>query len=104
MMWSFALWAAAHISLWWSWRTNVVALAILVLALVGAHLQDRKKQTLMGEAWTSWEDRTGYWPQLRGFARIGISLWLAGIAGWLLATWAHIHAGGIPAGIWRWVV
>lgn len=51
MMWGFALWALSHLILWWSWRAIIVALAILVLALVGAHLQDRKKRALMGEAW-----------------------------------------------------
>ena len=41
MMWGFALWSISHIVLWWDNRTLIVAAAILVLALVGAHLQDR---------------------------------------------------------------
>ena len=103
MMWGFALWALAHITLWWSWRTNVVALAILVLALVGAHLQDRKKRRLMGEAWASWESRTSYWPRWGKLFAAGWALWLVAILAWLAITYGHIHAGGIPAGLWRWI-
>ena len=103
MMWSFALWAIAHIALWWSWRTNVVAMAILILALVGAHLQDRKKRALMGDAWEAWQSNTSYWPRVGQLPRVGWQPWLAGTAVWLVVTWAHIQAAGIPAGIWRWI-
>lgn len=103
MMWGFALWALAHLVLLWSWRTTIVALAVLVLALVGARLQDRKKEVLMGADWSGWEARTSYWPQLSGFRGVGIGLWLIALVGWLGMTWWHIRAGGIPAGIWRWV-
>jgi uncharacterized membrane protein len=103
MMWGFALWAVAHLVLWWSWRTNIVALAILVLALVGAHLQDRKKPAQLGEAWVGWEARTSFWPRWGSLFSVGIALWLLSIAAWLVITWWHIRAGGAPAGIWRWV-
>lgn len=103
MMWSFALWAISHLALWWSWRTNVVALAILVLALLGAHLQDRKKREVMGEAWSAWETKTSYWPRWRSLASAGWAWWLAALVGWLVLTYAHIHAAGVPAGIWRWL-
>ena len=103
MMWGFALWAIAHIALWWSWRTNIVALAILILALVGARLQDAKKERLMGEAWTGWEAKTSYWPRWTRLFSAGALLWIGAIAAWLAITWWHIAAGGIPAGIWRWV-
>lgn len=103
MMWSFALWAISHIVLWWSWRTNVVALAILVLALVGAHLQDRKKDVLMGEAWKAWEARTSFWPRWSKLLSAGWLLWLVAAVAWVALTWAHLHLAGIPAGAWRWV-
>jgi uncharacterized membrane protein len=103
MMWSFALWAISHIVLWWSWRTNVVALAILVLALVGAHLQDRKKEVLMGEAWKVWEAKTSYWPHWSKLLSAGWLLWLVAAVAWLALTWAHLHLAGIPAGAWRWI-
>lgn len=102
MMWGFALWAISHIVLWWSTRTLIVAGAILFLALVGAHLQDRKKLALLGEAWTAWEARTRYWPRWGALFSAGWLLWLVSLALWLVITWSHIHAAGVPAGVWRW--
>lgn len=102
MMWGFALWAIAHIVLWWSLRTLIVALAVLALALVGAHLQDRKKAALMGDAWAQWSARTRYWPRWSALPRAGAALWLIGIALWLALSWAHLPAAGFPAGVWRW--
>lgn len=103
MMWGFALWAISHLALDWSWRTFVVASAILILALAGAHLQDRKKEALMGAAWTDWEAKTSYWPRLAALPQAGALLWLLATVMWLAITWAHIGAAGVPAGIWRWL-
>ena len=103
MMWGIALWAISHIALWWSLRTLILAGAILILALVGAHLQDRKKEALMGEAWTGWEAKTSYWPRWGALLSAGPVLWLVALVLWLVVTWSHIHAAGIPAGIWRWI-
>jgi uncharacterized membrane protein len=102
MMWGFALWALSHLVLWWSWRTVIVSSTILLLALIGAHLQDRKKRALLGAAWTEWEAKTSYLPRWRRLLAAGAALWLVAVATWLLATWLHISAGGTPAGIWRW--
>jgi len=104
MMWGFALWALSHIALWWSTRTLVVAFAILVLALLGALAQDRKKARLVGSAWQSWEAQTSFWPRWMNLPKAGRTLWLAAVALWLLATYAHIHAVGVPAGLWRWLL
>jgi uncharacterized membrane protein len=76
MMWSIALWAATHV---------------------------RKKESQMGDAWTGWEERTSYWPRFGGLARAGRIAWIGGFIIWLAATYGHIHANGIPAGIWRWL-
>ena len=103
MMWSFALWAISHLVLWWSMRTVIVASAILFLALVGAHMQDRKKEALMGEAWAGWEAKTCFWPKWNALPGAGAILWLAALVVWVALTFAHIHAAGIPAGIWRWL-
>ena len=82
---------------------------MIVLALVGAALQDRKKEQLEPRAWTAWEGRTSYWPfaaaaagraRLRGF---GLHALVGGVLVWLAATWAHIPLSGWTAGIWRWV-
>ena len=103
MMWGFALWALSHIALWWSCRTTIVASAVLTLALVGAHLQDRKKEALMGTAWAEWEAKTSYWPRWLKLFGAGAVLWPVAIALWLAVTWLHIPSGGIPAGMWRWI-
>ncbi len=102
MMWSFALWALVHIMLSPTPRQLVLAGSLGFLALVGAHMQDRKKEVLMGDAWAGWEAQTSYWPRLSGFARAGGVAWAGGVAIWLAATYGHIHAIGIPAGVWRW--
>lgn len=103
MMWGFALWALSHIALWWSLRTLIVASAVLFLALVGAHMQDRKKAALMGEAWASWQAKTRYWPRWSALPRAGATLWLIATALWLGLSWAHLPSAGIPAGLWRWL-
>jgi uncharacterized membrane protein len=103
MMRAFGLWALSHVVLWWSWRSVITAVAIGFLALVGAALQDRKKERLMGEAWVQWERGTSYWPRLAGFARAGAIAWIGGFALFVGLSWLHIRAGGIAAGIWRWL-
>ena len=103
MMWSFALWALVHVMLSPTPRQLVLAGSLGFLALVGAHMQDRKKEVLMGDAWAGWEAQTSYWPRLSGFARAGGVAWAGGVAIWLAATYGHIHAIGIPAGVWRWL-
>lgn len=102
MMWGFALWAIAHIILFWSMRTHILAGAILVLALFGAHFQDRKKLQLLGERWADWENETTFWPHFEFLLVAGVRLWLIAIAAWLAITWAHWPLAGVPAGIWRW--
>lgn len=110
MMWSFALWALAHVLV--SPRPPVVALcaAVAFLALVGAAGQDVKKARLMGEAWRDWSSRTSYWPfagQLSGripwrAAVPGMHAIGGGLVVWLAASWAHPLLGAPLAGVWRW--
>ena len=103
MMWSFALWAAVHVMLSPTPRQFVLAGAIGFLALAGAHMQDRKKEILMGEAWSGWEEKTSFLPRPGGLFGAGAAAWIGGLAIWLVATFGHIHANGVPAGIWRWL-
>lgn len=102
MMWAFALWALSHIVLMWSWRSMITAFAMGLLALVGAHLQDRKKRELIGESWQHWESRTSFWPRFGQLVRVGPLCWALGLMLWVLFSWAHSPIAGIPAGIWRW--
>ncbi len=111
MMWSFALWALAHVLV--SPRPSVLLLAgaIAILALGGAAGQDIKKARLMGSSWRDWEKRTRYLPlsgQLSGKIAWGAA-WpgsiaiIGGTILWLAATWSHPWLGSPPAGIWRWL-
>lgn len=103
MMWGFALWGVSHIIAAPTERGVTVAVAIIVLALVGAHLQDGKKRAVMGDDWAAWESQTSYWPRLSGIASIGLSTWIIGIVLWLGFTWLHLPLADIAAGIWRWI-
>lgn len=108
MMWSFALWSAAHLLVVPDAANAVLTGAIALLALVGATLQDRKKERLQ-PGWRQWEARTSYWPfaaiaagraRFGGFRPHDI---VGGVVIWLAATWAHIPLAGWAAGIWRWL-
>ncbi len=103
MMWGFAIWAIAHMVAAPTPRTLVVASAVLVLALIGAHFQDRKKQALIGEAWALWESRTTYSPHWSKFPSVGPLPLLGGLGLWLVLSWSHLPLGGIAAGVWRWL-
>ena len=109
MMWGFAAWGVTHMLVFPDPANLVLAGAIVVLALVGAALQDRKKARLQPDFWPEWARRTSYWPfaaVARGRARVG-SLGGHALGGgllvWLAATWAHIPLAGWPAGVWRWI-
>jgi uncharacterized membrane protein len=108
MLWSFAIWGLAHILIYPTAKTFIVATAIIILSLVGATLQDRKKEQLQPQVWPVWERKTSYVPFaaiVAGRARLGrfgLFATLGGLIFWLVATWAHIPLGGWPAGIWRW--
>lgn len=109
MMWSFALWGMCHIAVYPAAANIIVAAAIIILALVGAALQDRKKEALQPDTWPEWEKKTSYWPFgaiITGKARLGgfgMHALAGGLVLWLTATWAHIPLAGWPAGIWRWL-
>ena len=103
MMWGIGLWAISHLVLFWSTRTMITALAMGILALVGARLQDAKKEALMGEAWAEWERKTSYWPRWGKLFSVGAVPLLAGTALWLAGQWLHVWRAGIPAGLWRWL-
>ena len=99
MMWSFAIWAAVHLMILAQPKSLVFDGTIILLALVGAMAQDRKKGGQMGEAWHEWTAETAFVPFTRGLAYPGTIALIGGTILFLVATWAH----PIPAGIWRWM-
>lgn len=109
MMWSFAIWALVHIAIYPTPGNIALCLGILVLALLGSALQDRKKRDLQPEFWPQWQSATSYWPfgaiatgraRLGGFRGHDLA---GGVVVWLVATWAHLPLAGWAAGIWRWI-
>jgi len=110
MMWAFALWGLCHIAIYPVTKNIIVSGAIVTLSLVGASLQDRKKESLQPDLWRAWEARTSYWPFVAitaGRARLGrfgAFALLGGLVIWLAATWLHEPAAGWAAGIWRWIL
>ena len=99
MMWSFALWAVVHLMILAMPKALVFDGAIILLALAGAAMQDRKKADQMGEAWHEWTAETAFVPFTRGLAYPGTVAFVGGTLLFLIATWAH----PVPAGIWRWI-
>ena len=87
----------------------ILAVAIIVLALVGAALQDRKKEALQPDTWPAWERKTSYWPFgaiVSGKARLG-GFGTHAVAGGLAVAFVDRpevveldgHPGGSAAGI-----
>lgn len=108
MMWGFALWAVVHIAVAGTSRSTILAGGVLFLALFGAAMQDRKKRELLGGAWDAWEARTAFVPfaaQMSG-RQLASSVWpgwtpvLAGVALFLVATWAHPLLGAPVVTFW----
>ncbi len=104
MMWSFAIWAIVHIAMSADSRTIVLASGILVLALFGAKMQDKKKKAA-SPSYGDHVSATGFVPfgaQLRGRAAWGSALpglvaTLGGILLWALLLWAHPLVIGVAA-------
>ncbi len=94
MMWAFALWAVVHAAVGGTGRDIALSSGILVLALVGARLQDGKKRQQMGAAWTAHEAATSFVPFGRGVATPGWTALIGGIVVFVVATYLHPVAGG----------
>jgi uncharacterized membrane protein len=103
MMWGFALWAATHAIVNPTAASLVLTSAIAFLALVGAALQDGKKDRLMGQVWSDYRSKTSFIPYGRGLKSADGFALLFGTLLWLGATWAHGALGGMPAGVWAFL-
>ncbi|HVM23022.1 MAG TPA: NnrU family protein [Sphingomicrobium sp.] len=99
MMWGFAIWAGVHLAVVAIPKALVFDGAILLLALAGAAMQDRKKAAAMGDTWHEWTAQTAFVPFTRGAGNPGMVALVGGTLLFFLATWAH----PIPAGFWRWI-
>jgi uncharacterized membrane protein len=106
MMWSFALWALVHMAMSADSRTLVLAGGILVLALFGSAMQDRKKRA-GSPGYGDHVARTSFVPfarQLSGRAALA-SAWPGkvafggGLVLWAAMLWAHPVLIGVAP--WR---
>ena len=100
MMWAFGLWGIVHLIVNPTASGLVISEAIIVLALIGAALQDIKKRRRIGSAWKQWERKSPFFPFGRGLAWPGNFAVIAGTLLFLAATWAHGALGYRPAGFW----
>src|SRR5262245_40265548 len=66
MMWGFSLWGIVHMIVNPTQASLVLSFAIVFLALVGAALQDKKKEMLLGDLWRGWKSKTSFVPYGRG--------------------------------------
>ena len=103
MMWGFALWAATHAIVNPTGASLTLSSAIAFLALVGAALQDAKKERLLGEVWRDWRSKTSFIPYGRGLKSADAFALVLGTIVWLAATWAHEALGGRPAGVFAFI-
>jgi uncharacterized membrane protein len=93
MLWSFAIWGFAHILIYPTAKTFIVAAGIIT--------------RLQPQVWPVWERHTSYLPFvaiLAGRARLGrfgLVAVLGGLVFWFAASWAHIPLSGWHAGVWR---
>lgn len=105
MNWAIMIWALTHIALSGTPLNLIVAGGIFTLTFFGSLAQDRKKQSLLGDAWRGWEERTSFIPFAAVFAgKIPVrALWpgwvalIGGVVIWIGASWLH----AMPVGVWR---
>lgn len=102
MMMGFALWGLGHLIVAPNARTGLVAGSIVVLALGGSALQDRRKLAANSREWGVWVQRTRFWPQVSRLGELGTA-WVVGLVAWAIVTFLHTRMAKVPAGIWGWV-
>ena len=99
MMFAIAALSAAVILLIPSTRDLIGGTGMIVLALVGARLQDKKKLAQSHREYNPWVKRTRFWPDLRQAGALGL-YWIIGVPVWLLMTWVLMRATFMPCGVW----
>ena len=103
MMWGFSLWALVHAIVNPTEASLILSFSIAFLALVGAALQDRKKERQLGAMWSDWKRKTSFVPYGQGLKSADAFALLTGTILWLAATWAHGALDYRPAGIWAFI-
>lgn len=102
MMWGISLWAFSHIVVAPELRVFLFMGTLVVVALLGSYLQDKRKVSLNSREFTPWMRRTSFLPDPTKLGRIPVA-WTIALIVWFLATTIHWHFFGIPAGLWKWI-
>lgn len=102
MMWGIALWALSHILVAPEARVLILMAGLILVALLGSHFQDKRKIRQNNREFGPWQRRTTYWPNVRKLGELRTATLIALVV-WFLATTAHWHFFGIPAGLWMWI-
>lgn len=104
-MWAFAIWAITHLISQPNWRGFWFFGLFALTALVGAWLQEKRKASELGEAWSRFKVKTSFLPFvaiLQGRANLSmhqIGLWRLGIAIliWAIVLYLHVWLFGASA-------
>lgn len=99
MMMAIALLCAAQIMLTPSPRNAIACGGMIVLALVGARLQDSRKLAQSPRGWALWVSRTRFWPNPLRLPVLGFA-WGLAVPVWLVVTWVQMRTTTTPCGIW----
>ncbi len=102
MMWGIALWAISHIIVAPEARVLILMGGLVLVALLGSHFQDKRKIRQNNREFAPWQRRTTFWLNLRNLGAMRAA-WLVALLVWVIATTAHWHFFGIPAGFWLWI-
>ncbi len=98
-MFGIVLWSLAVLLLLPAWRNLITSGGFVVLALVGAQGQDRKKRALAPREWGVWMTRTRFWPDLRQCGALGLA-WVGAVVPWLVMVWVLTRIITVPLGPW----
>ena len=102
MMWGITLWALGHIIVAPTAQVAIFMGALILVALLGSHFQDKRKLAQSRREFGAWQRRTTFFPDLAQLGQIRIT-WLVAVLLWFIATIVHWEFFGIPAGPWLWI-
>lgn len=102
MMWGISLWAISHIIVAPELRVLLFMGTLVLVALLGSYLQDKRKVASNNREFAPWMRRTTFMPDLTKLGKIPF-VWSLALIVWFLATTIHWHFFGIPAGLWMWI-
>lgn len=102
MMWGITLWALGHIVVAPTAPVFILMSALILVALLGSHFQDKRKVARNKREFHPWQRRTSFWPDLRNLGNLKLT-WLVALLVWFIITVVHWNLFGIPAGPWLWI-